>query len=113
MFTHNKTLRATAWQNQQNDCPTRDPAKTLFNMGICRVWSESSVSSWRKFGSLATHWAHSEDWSDWADAQADLSFSWAHSQIVDVVMLRLFAIHNTDPHFYSFITQKSNDVYIA
>ena len=20
------------------------------------------------FGSLATHWAHSEDWSDWADA---------------------------------------------
>ena len=25
------------------------------------VWSESSLSAWRKLGSLATHWAHSED----------------------------------------------------
>ena len=24
-------------------------------------WSESSLSAWRKFGSLASHWAHSED----------------------------------------------------
>ena len=30
---------------------------------------QSSLSAWRKFGSLATHWAHSEDWSDWADAR--------------------------------------------
>ena len=42
------------------------------------VWSESAMSAWRKLGSLATHWAHSEDWSDWADAQADLSLRWAH-----------------------------------
>ena len=28
--------------------------------------------------SLATHWAHREDWSDWADAQADLSLRRAH-----------------------------------
>ena len=28
---------------------------------ICPVWSESSLSAWRKFASLATHWAHSED----------------------------------------------------
>ena len=26
----------------------------------------------------ATHWAHSEVWSDWVDAQADLSLFWAH-----------------------------------
>ena len=25
------------------------------------VWSESSLSAWRKLGSLATYWAHSED----------------------------------------------------
>ena len=25
------------------------------------VWSESSLSAWRKLGSLATQWAHSED----------------------------------------------------
>ena len=48
-------------------------AKTKISLGICPVWSESSLSAWRKLGSLATHWVHNEDWSHWADAQADLS----------------------------------------
>ena len=37
------------------------PAKTQSSLGIRPVWSESSLSAWRKLGSLATHWAHSED----------------------------------------------------
>ena len=37
------------------------PAKTQISLGICPVWSESSLSAWRKLGSLATHWGHSED----------------------------------------------------
>ena len=37
------------------------PAKTRISLGIRPVWSESSLSTWRKLGSLATHWAHSED----------------------------------------------------
>ena len=37
------------------------PAKTQISLGICPVWSESSLSAWRNLGSLATHWAHSED----------------------------------------------------
>ena len=37
------------------------PAKTQISLGIHPVWSESSLSVWRKLGSLATHWAHSED----------------------------------------------------
>ena len=37
------------------------PAKTQFSLGIPPVWSESSLSAWRNLGSLATHWAHSED----------------------------------------------------
>ena len=37
------------------------PAKTQISLGICPVWSESSLSAWRKLGSLATHLAHSED----------------------------------------------------
>ena len=32
----------------------------------------------KKLGSLAIPWAHSKAWSDWADAQADLSNCWAH-----------------------------------
>ena len=43
------------------------PAKTQISLGFRPVWSESSLSAWRNLGSLATHWAHSEDW---VDAQA-------------------------------------------
>ena len=54
---------------------------------------ESSLSAWRKLGSLATHWAYSEDsWSDWADAQTDLSLRWAHTHFVGFVMLWLIYI---------------------
>ena len=37
------------------------PVKTQISLGIRPVCSESSLSAWRKLGSLATHWAHSED----------------------------------------------------
>ena len=50
------------------------PAKTQISLGIRPVWSVFTVHI-KKLGSLATHWAHSEDWSDWADTQADLSLS--------------------------------------
>ena len=68
------------------------PAKTQVSLGICPVWSESSLSAWRNLGSLATQWVDSEDWSDWTDAQADLSLRWAHTHFVDFVMSRLFCL---------------------
>ena len=37
------------------------PAKTQISLGIRPVWSESLLSAWRNLGSLATHWAHSEN----------------------------------------------------
>ena len=37
------------------------PAQTQISLGIRPVWSESSLSPWRKLWSLATHWTHSED----------------------------------------------------
>ena len=37
------------------------PAKTQISLGIRPDWSESSLSAWRRLGSLATHWVHSED----------------------------------------------------
>ena len=51
-------MRAATWQNKQNECA---PAKTQIRLGIRPVWSESSLCAWRNLGSLATHWAHSED----------------------------------------------------
>ena len=58
---------ATAWQNQQNDLCTQ---QRQISLGIHPFWSESSLSAWRNLGALATHWAHSKDSSDWANAQA-------------------------------------------
>ena len=55
----------------------------------CPVWSESLLSAWRKLGSIATYWVHSED-SD----QAELSLCWAHSHFVDFVMRGLILREN-------------------
>ena len=66
----------SSWQNLQK-WHVRS-SKTQISLDFRPVWSESSLFAWRKLGSLATHWAHSEVWSDWVDAQADLSLHWAH-----------------------------------
>ena len=77
---------AATWQNQQNDmCAQRRLRSTWASAQS----DQSSLYAWRKLGSLATHRAHSEDWSEWADAQADLSLRWAHSHFVVFVMSRL------------------------
>ena len=49
---HNKTNKMA--------CAPRQ-TKTQISQGIRPVWSASSLSACRKLGSLATHWAHSED----------------------------------------------------
>ena len=55
----------------------------LIRLGKCPVWSESLLSAWRNLGPLATHWAHSKDWLDWADAQADLRLRCPHEETLD------------------------------
>ena len=68
---------------------TVHPAKIQISLGIRPVWSESSLcAQWVAKGSSFLH-AYSEDWSDWADAQADLSLRWVHSHFVGFVMSRL------------------------
>ena len=44
---------AASWQNQQNGMCTQRRLRS--------AWSESSLSAWRKLGSLAIHWVHRED----------------------------------------------------
>ena len=48
------------------------PAKTWISLASA-LPDQSSISTWKGFGFLAIPTAHGEDWSDWADAQADLS----------------------------------------
>ena len=73
---------ACAWQNLKKSHVR--PVKTQICLCICPVWSESLQSAWWSIGSLATHWAHAQWrlWSDWPDAQADLSFHWAHINLL-------------------------------
>ena len=86
-------LKETLKSNEPRDDKTNKmsvrSAKTRISLGIHLVWSESLLSAWRKLGFLATHWMHSEDCSDWVDAQSDLSLCWAHSRFVGFVMSRL------------------------
>ena len=64
------------------------PAKSQISLGIRLVWSKTSLSAWRKLASLATHWAHSDDWLDWADVQTDLIF--AGRTVILLLALLLF-----------------------
>ena len=65
------------------------PAKTQMSLSICPVWSEFSL--WDQWVAKDPSFLHadSEDWSDWADAQADLSLRWAHIYIVGFDMRQL------------------------
>ena len=74
------------------------PAKMQISLGIGPVWSESSLSAWRKLRSLATHWVHSED-SDQTGRMPRLIWVFAgHTcHFVDFVMKRLICISQKTP----------------
>ena len=52
---------------------------------------QSSLSAWRKFGSLATHWAHSKDSDQTGQLPWLICVHWAHSHFVCFVMRRLIS----------------------
>ena len=60
------------------------PAKTD-QPGHPPVWSESSLSAWWKFGSLATHWAHNED-SDQTGRMPRLIWVFAGRTVIVLVL---------------------------
>ena len=63
--------------------------KIQISLGICTVWSESSLCPlWVAKGPNFLQ-VHSELWSDWVNAQADLSLCWAHVILLVFVMLWL------------------------
>ena len=54
MFMSTYSLIYEPRHDKTNNVDVR-PAKTQISLGIRPVWSESSLSAWRKLGSLATH----------------------------------------------------------
>ena len=86
-MSHNMT-KPTKWHVRR--------AKTQINMGIRPVWSEPSLSAWRKLWTLATHWAHSRD-SDqtgcpgWSESSlAAQSFCWFYHGLAHISSVSLF-----------------------
>ena len=59
-------------QHDKTNKVTVCPARTQISLGICPVWSESSLCAQWVAKDLSFRHADSEDWSDWADAQAEL-----------------------------------------
>ena len=80
--------------DKTNDVPVR-PAKTQISLGICPVLSESSLcAQWVAKDPRDFSCGQWRLWSDWADAQADLSLRLAHSHFVGFVMSRLMCLLN-------------------
>ena len=65
--------------DQPGHLPSLIRVVTVRMKKIRPVWSESSLSTWRNLGSLATNWAHSED-SDL------LGLGWAHNYAILLVL---------------------------
>ena len=82
-YTTGSNRWAVTWQNKQSECaPSEDSDQPGYPPSLIRVF----LSAWRKLGSLATQWAHSEDSDRTGDAQADLSLCWAHTPFVGFLM---------------------------
>ena len=80
-----------SWQNQQNACaPSEDSDQPGHPPSLIRVFAlrmkKAQVLSYPMS-------AQQRFWSDWADAQADLSLRWAHSHIVGFVVRRLIIMY--------------------
>ena len=78
------------------------PAKTQSSLGICPVWSESSLSAWGKLGTLVIHWTHSEDSEQTGWMPRLISLRWAHIVMRWLRHVGPFAL-------YSYLSVVSND----
>ena len=84
------TIWAATWQNQQCGCaPSEDSDQPGHPPSLIRVFAvrmkEACVLSYPLS-------AQRRLWSDWADAQADVSLRWAHRYFVGFVMSRLILV---------------------
>ena len=69
------TYWASAWQNLQNDVCS---PKSQISLGMRPVWSVFNVHM-KKIWVLSKPLSAQQNWSDWVDAQADLSSLDAHA----------------------------------
>ena len=77
---------AATWQNQQCGCaPSEDSDQPGHPPSLIRVFAVRMKKAWVLSYLLSVQ---RRLWSDWADAQVDLSLRWAHTHFVGFVMSR-------------------------
>ena len=77
-------------KNQQSECvPSESSDQPGHPPSLIRVIAVHMMKAWTLRYTLS---AQQRLWSDWTDAQADLSLRWAHSHFVGFVMLWLFFV---------------------
>ena len=97
---------AATWQNQQNGCaPSEDSDQPGHPPSLIRVFALRMKKAWVLSYPLS---AQRRLWSDWADAQADLSLRWAHYHFVGFVMSRLIYGY----WYFMFIFNVNDQVFI-
>ena len=93
---------AATWQNQQNECaPSEDSDQPGHPTSLIRVFAVRMKKPWIISYPMSTE---RRFWSDWADAQADLSLRWAHTHFVGFVLswLIYFAYNYVEKSLYMF-----------
>ena len=79
-----KKIWDASWQNQQNGmCAQRRLRSAWASDSLIAVFTARVKKVWALSYPLSAQWRL---WSDWVDAQADLSLHWAHSHFVGFVM---------------------------
>ena len=76
---HDKTSKIACVPSEDSDQPGHPPI-------LIRVIAVHMKKAWVLSYPFSAQWRL---WSDWADAQADLSLCWAHSHFVGFIMKRL------------------------
>ena len=62
--------------NKMTCAPIKDSDQPMHSPSLIRIFAVSMKKHWALNYLLSAQWRL---WSDWADAQADLSFHWAHT----------------------------------
>ena len=84
------TIWAAKWENQQSECsPSKDSDQPGHPPSLVRVFAVRTKKPWVLSYPLS---AQQRLWSDWADAQADLSLRLAHTHFVGFFMSRLMYV---------------------
>ena len=93
---------AASWQYQQNDCtPSEDSGQPGHPPRLIRVFAVRMKKAWVLSYPLS---AQRKLWSDWADAQAELSLRWAQSfywfwhEVAQIYIAFLLVTFGGHPH---------------